>query len=173
MKKTKGGRVVTRLSTITLIAALAALVWGCAASQRDAGKQLNPADPANPRLQAQITADVVIPKPTEPCLEQHGFAIMYFRAIRDEYDRVSVLGEIKNVGSGAKGVELQASLRDAGGRVVAVGHFCPASNKNIQPDEVWPFTYSFGKQQGAAQAELRIVGAFRTMDILNIASTTP
>lgn len=102
-----------------------------------------------------------------PNLERHGFAVYGFRCIRDDYDRVSVVGEIKNVGSATRGVELQASLRDADGRVVSVGHFCPASNRNIAPGETWPFTYSFGVQEDAVEAELRIVGAFRTTDILN------
>jgi len=54
-----------------------------------------------------------------------------------------------------------------------VGHFFPASYRNIVPDETWPFTYSFGRQEDAAEAELRIVGVFRTTDMLNVASTTP
>ncbi len=53
---------------------------------------------------------------------------------------------------------------------LAVGHFYPASYRNIVPDETWPFTYSFGRQEDAVEAELRIVGAFRTMDLLNFAS---
>jgi hypothetical protein len=67
-------------------------------------------------------------------------------------------------------VELQAALRDANDRLVAVGHFCPASYKNIAPGETWPFSYSFGKQEGIVNAELRIVGSFRTMDILDTTS---
>jgi hypothetical protein len=105
-------------------------------------------------------------------LERHGFAVFGFRSIRDNYNRVSVVGEIKNIGSAARGVELQASLRNADGRVVAVGHFCPASNRNIVPGETWPFTYSFGVQEEAVEAELRIVGAFRTADILNAPMAT-
>jgi len=104
---------------------------------------------------------------SQPYLEQHGFTVLHFRAVSDDYGVISVVGEIKNTGTAARGVELQAALRDADGRVVAVGHFCPASYKNIAPGETWPFAYSFGKQRGVADAELRIVGAFRTTDILN------
>ena len=68
----------------------------------------------------------------------------------------------------ARGVELQAALRDTNGRLVAVGHFCPASYKNITPGETWPFSYSFGKQEGIARAELRIVGGFRTLDVMGV-----
>jgi hypothetical protein len=100
-----------------------------------------------------------------PQLAREGFAVLDFRARRDVYDRVYVVGEIKNAGAAIHGVELQASLRDAEGRLLAVGHFYPASATNIKPGETWPFAYSFGKQQKAAEAELRIVGAFRSMDV--------
>lgn len=102
-------------------------------------------------------------------LERKGFAVLDFRARRDEYDRVYVVGEVKNTGLGAKGVELQASLRDEDGRLLAVGHFYPASFTNIEPTESWPFAYSFGAQEEAVRAELRIVGGFRAMDTLGVA----
>jgi len=102
-------------------------------------------------------------------LQREGFAVLDFRARRDEYDRVYVVGEVKNTGLGAKGVELQASLRDDDGRLLAVGHFYPASFTNIEPTENWPFAYSFGKHEDAVRAELRIVGAFRAMDTLSMA----
>lgn len=92
-----------------------------------------------------------------------GFTVRDLRAIRDEYGRVHVLGEVQNVGAAARGVELQAALRDADGRLLSVGHFCPAAGNNIVPGEMWPFTYSFGKQDQGVRAELRIVDAFRSM----------
>ena len=107
-----------------------------------------------------------------PQMVRHGFAVLDFRARRDEYDRVSVIGEVKNVSPALQGVELQAILRDAAGRLVAVGHFYPASNTSIKPNETWPFAYSLGRQSDAVKAELRIVGAFRTTEILT-ASVAP
>jgi hypothetical protein len=104
-----------------------------------------------------------------PLVEAYGFAVLDFRVRRDEYDRVYVVGEVKNTGILARGVELQATLRDADGRVETVGHFYPASYMNIQPGETWPFAYSFGRQNDATKAELRIVGAVRTLDILSVA----
>jgi hypothetical protein len=92
-----------------------------------------------------------------------GFAVRDFRVIRDEYGRVHAVGEVENVGDATRGVELQAALRDAEGRLLSVGHFCPAGGSNIMPGEVWPFTYSFGRQDGGVHAELRIVDAFRSM----------
>jgi hypothetical protein len=103
-------------------------------------------------------------------LQQDGFALLYFRAIQNDFGGVSVVGEVRNVGSTARGVELQAALRDAAGRLIAVGHFCPASYKNITPGETWPFSYSFGRQEGIVHAEMRIVGSFRTLDVLDTGS---
>ncbi len=145
------------------------LVGGCSAS-RQAEKASFGAGPAHePAARDTISSD---PKnrSANACLERHGFTILGFRAIRDSFGQVSVVGEIRNTGSASKAVELQASLRDAGGRILAVGHFYPASYQNIAPDETWPFTYSFGRQEDAVEAELRIVGAFRTMDVLSVAS---
>ncbi len=150
---------------IVLIVGLLLLVTGCT-SLRRVGRALIPGRPANTSTSTEAKTDG-----GSPSLERHGFTILNFRAIRDIYDQVSVLGEIKNTGSAARGVELQASLRDASGHLLAVGHFFPASYQNIAPGETWPFTYSFGRQEDAANAELRIVGAFRTIDPLNVAST--
>lgn len=105
-----------------------------------------------------------------PPAVQHGFAIVDFRARRDEYDRVVVVGEVQNVGTATKGVELQAALRDVAGRLVAVGHFYPAGDYSIGPNQTWPFAHSFGKQEDGVAAELRIVGSFRTIG--NVSATS-
>ncbi len=99
-----------------------------------------------------------------------GFAVLDFRAMRDQHDRVHIVGEVKNVSQAARGVELQATLRDAGGHVLAVGSFYPASNHNIVPGETWPFSYSFGRYDEGVRTELRIVGGFRTIDTLGLAT---
>ncbi len=147
------------------------LVCGCTASRQAEKASLGAGpgpEPAKDAISSRPQG-----RPANSSLERHGFAILGFRAIRDNFGQVSVIGEIKNTGSASKGVELQASLRDAGGRLLAVGHFYPAVYRNIVPDETWPFTYSFGRQEDAVEAELRIVGAFRTMDLLDVASATP
>ncbi len=143
-----------RTVTITFLAGLSILAFGCGGLSQ-AKKAAGPQERAGTSL------------------EQDGFALLYFRAIQDGFGGVSIVGEVRNVGSVARGVELQASLRDANGRVVAVGHFCPASYKNIAPGETWPFSYSFGKQEGIVKAEMRIVGAFRTLDVLDGPSVNP
>ena len=156
--------VMTRLHIILLAGGVALSACGCTGPSR-------PQDPVNSGVTTeQQAADNLAQvksrgKARSPCLEDYGFAVLEFRAIRDAYGMVSVIGEIRNVGPAARGVELQATLRDRNGRLTAVGHFYPASCTNIIPDETWPFTYSFGSRQDAVSAELRIVGAFRTIDM--------
>jgi hypothetical protein len=143
------------IHAILFVGGLLLLVCGCAVSpQAPVAKDV---DPSTDEAQAG------------PLAEAHGFAVLDFRVRRDEYSRVYVVGEVKNTGSLARTVELQATLRNADGRVESVGHFFPASYMNIQPGQTWPFAYSFGRQDDAAKAELRIVGAVRTLDILNVA----
>ena len=160
------------ISTIVLAVSLLLFVCGCAAS-RQGGKASLGASPGDESPAGGAISGQSKIRPGNAGLERHGFTILGFRAIRDSFGQVSVIGEIKNTGSASKGVELQASLRDGGGRILAVGHFYPASYRNIVPDEAWPFTYSFGRQEDAVAAELRIMGAFRTIDTLSVASTKP
>ncbi|MCU0918359.1 MAG: FxLYD domain-containing protein [Planctomycetes bacterium] len=163
---------MARAFIIVLTASLVSLAGGCR-TFRPAGKASLPGQPRQGQPTSASASGGSATGSTGPCLVQHGFAILTFRAVRDDYGQVSVIGEIKNAGPARQGVELQAALRDAGGRVVAVGHFYPAAYRNIVPGETWPFTYSFGRQADAVGAELRIVGTFRTMDILSAASPTP
>jgi len=157
--------VMKRIRATVLLVIFLLIAGGCASLSWREKVSVAASRPAPPAPSAAPA------EPNGPCLEGHGFAIFNFRAVRDDYGQISVVGEIENIGFASRGVELQASLRDAGGRVIAVGHFCPAANRNIAPGESWPFAYSFGRQEDAVNAELRIVGAFRTMDILNVAST--
>ncbi len=149
------------ICTGLLLVGLAGVLAGCSGqSKTSAGDPLALQD--EPAAVCPVTeASDRSAKPS--ALVQYGFAIRDFRVIRDEYRRVHAIGEIENVGEATHGVELQAALRDADGRLVAVGHFCPASGNNIAPGETWPFTYSFGRQEEAICGELRIVDVFRSM----------
>ena len=156
-----------RIQVIALIGGLLFLGFGCAVSSPggpEGGIAVAVEGPAAGKAQEGSS---------KARLEQSGFAVLDFRAIRDGYDKVSVIGEIRNIGKAARGVELQATLRNSDGRVLAVGHFYPASDRNIVPGEAWPFGYSFGRQMDAVAAELRIVGAFRTIDVVSMVSTAP
>ncbi len=162
--------VMTRIHIIVLVVGLVLMVCGCETSPQAQGFADSPLAAGGQNSPSRMAAG-----PREPtlCLEQYGFAVLDFRAIRDEYGRVSVVGEIRNVGSGPRGVELQATLRNAEGRIVAVGFFYPASYRSIVPGEIWPFTYSFGNRQEAVRAELRITGTFHTIDVMSTISSRP
>ena len=140
---------------IALVGGLSLIMCGCAGLSGDSTG-------CTGNSSGQAVADC---GESSPRLEREGFIVLDFRARRDVYGRAYVVGEIKNAGGATQGVELQASLRDADGRLLAVGHFYPASCTNIRPGETWPFAYSFGEQREAVGAELRIVGAFRTMGV--------
>jgi len=160
------------IRVIVLGVGILLLVCGCTASPQAEKASLGTGPGQEPPARDTISGASKV-RPASPSLERHGFTILGFRAIRDSFGQVSVIGEIQNTSSASRGVELQASLRDAGGRLLSVGHFYPVSYRNIVPDETWPFTYSFGRQEDAVEAELRIVGVFRTMDLLDVASATP
>jgi hypothetical protein len=144
-----------------LLVGLTSLTFGCSASpEKSVGGPLDRQDGSVATTSVALSRDQA---GLSPQLVRCGFAIRDFRAIRDEYGRVHAIGEVENVGAVTRGVELQAALRDASGRLVSVGHFCPAAGNNIAPGETWPFTYSFGRQDQGVLAELRIVDAFRSM----------
>ena len=147
---------------LAVVGAIMLLSAGCASSAYQT--QSNANHPVNGTEQSGTRS-----VRSRPLLEAQGFAVLDFRVRRDEFSRVCVIGEVKNTGYSARAVELQAALRDASGRVLAVGHFYPTSYTNIQLNETWPFAYSFGRQDDVARAELRIVGAFRTMETVNVA----
>jgi len=149
---------MTAIRGLAVVGAMLLLV-GCASSSRQVQDNLDQTA-GRPGVQSARS---------RPLLEAQGFAVTDFRIRRDEFYRVSVMGEVRNTGSTARAVELQATLRDKNGRVSAVGHFYPASYTNIQPNQTWPFAYSFGRQDDVTRAELRIVGAFRTMETVNVA----
>jgi hypothetical protein len=147
--------MMVRTLAILILAGVSLSLCGCAGSSQ-AGKATASQNPTAGDIRSS--------------LEQDGFAVLYFRAIQNDFGGVSVVGEVRNVGNTSRGVELQAALRGSDGRVVAVGHFCPASYRNIAPGETWPFSYCFGRQEGIVNAEMRIVGSFRTLDVLDVAS---
>jgi hypothetical protein len=157
-------RVMKETCAALFLGTLTILAFGCSTSPEHLSApdldalNFGPAAVARAPVDGETVGNVLTP----PAM-QHGFAILDLRARRDEYDRVFVVGEVKNVGTVTKGVELQAALRDAGGRLVAVGHFYPAGDYSIGPNQTWPFAHSFGKQEDGVEAELRIVGAFRTI----------
>lgn len=69
------------------------------------------------------------------------------------------MGEVRNVGSVAVGVELQITVRDTSGRLVDVATFWPASIDNIAPGMSYGFRRSVTSERTATRVEIQIVGA--------------
>jgi len=113
-----------------------------------------------------------IPDLPADSLVWRGFAVLDFRATKDERGRILVVGKVKNVGTATQGVELQVVLRDEVNRVVAVRDFCPAAYHSIAPHDTQPFAYSFGREDRCVRAELRIIRTFYTIDTLGLAALT-
>lgn len=69
-----------------------------------------------------------------------------------------VVGEVRNVGSVAAGVELQIVARDASGRLVDVATFWPASVDNIRPGMNYGFRRTVTSERSAVRVDVQIVG---------------
>lgn len=152
---------------------LLVLVHGCSIAPQDLPVSERESRDASlgGSVQVPVETDSVAGNSVIP-MKWQGFAVLDFRAKRDSHGMVFVVGEVKNVGQATKGVELQGVLRDTQDRVVAVGRFCPAANHSFAPSETRPFAYSFGRHDGAAHVEMRIIRTFYTMDTLGLAALT-
>jgi hypothetical protein len=159
--------------TCVLMLIVVSLVWGggCSTAPEHLDFGTADSDVAEPRssLGTRFGAGSVDGGFTGSLVVQ-GFAVLGFRATRDEHGRVFVVGEVKNVGQATQGVELQVTLRDRADRAIAVRNFCPGANHSIAPNDTRPFAYAFGRQEGGVRAELRIIRTFYTMDTLGLAA---
>lgn len=86
-----------------------------------------------------------------------GFQLVSYSA-RWEGNYLVVVGEVRNVGSVAAGVELQIVARDAGGRLVDVATFWPASVDNIRPGMNYGFRRTVTSERSAVRVDVQIVG---------------
>lgn len=77
---------------------------------------------------------------------------------RWEGDYLWVIGEVRNTGRAAAGVELQVMARDAAGRVVDVATFWPASIQNIRPGASYGFRHPVTRERSAVRFEVQVVG---------------
>lgn len=94
-----------------LLVVLASFTFGCSmAPEKLPGRS---AEPQGGHVAVASVADSSTQTGPPSGLVWCGFAVRDFRVVRDEYGRVHVIGEVENVGTGTRGVELQASLRDA------------------------------------------------------------
>jgi len=101
-----------------------------------------------------------------------GFAVLDFRATKDERGRILVVGKLNDVGTATQGVDLQVMLPDEADHVVAVSSFCPAAYHSIAPNHTRPLAYSFGREDRGVRAELRSIRIFYTMGTLGLATLT-
>ncbi len=86
-----------------------------------------------------------------------GFTIVNHFA-RWEGDYLYVIGEIKNTGNVAAGVEVQVIARDANGVLVDSVSFWPGSTNNIQPGASIGVEYHVSNDPSAKTIELTILG---------------
>jgi hypothetical protein len=103
------------------------------------------------------TASSTNPAPRGPSASD--FEILNWKVIRSEYGTPRVVGEVRNNGSAAAGVELQIIVRDARGDVMGSEDFWPASVDNIPPSGTWPVSYHLPVSSGYSKVELRVIGA--------------
>lgn len=86
-----------------------------------------------------------------------GFQVVSYDA-RWEGDYLWVVGEVRNTGNVAAGVELQVIARDAAGRLVDVATFWPGSIENIRPGMSYGFRHPVTRERSAVRVEVQIVG---------------
>lgn len=79
---------------------------------------------------------------------------------RNSLGDVQIIGEIKNKGNVAMGVQLQAIARDRNGSIIGSNEFWPASIKNIPAGGTWPIdSYVDAKQsQDVDKVSLSVIG---------------
>lgn len=87
------------------------------------------------------------------------FEVLSF-SYRWEGNYLYVVGEVRNAGRSAAGVELQAVARDASGRLVDSVNFWPASINNVSPGERYGFRYPVTQQRNAVTVEVRVVSTY-------------
>ena len=158
------------ICTVSLVVLLLVLADGCATTPEHLVSRTEDAQSGS--LGGSLNAPIggkVAGISAYPMVNE-GFAVLEFRAKRDERGAVFVIGEVKNVGTATQGVELEVVLRDREDRALAVGRLCPAANHSIAPNDTQPFAYSLGRHEDGVRAELRIVRTFYTMDTLGIAA---
>lgn len=87
------------------------------------------------------------------------FKILSFRAVWGEFGTLRVIGEVKNTGSIAAGVELEAIARDSNGNLVDVAKFWPNSVNNIPPGGSTGFKFPLTEDKSAKKVEVKVINA--------------
>jgi hypothetical protein len=74
-----------------------------------------------------------------------------------ESGRTRVVGELRNDGAVAMGVQLQAIARDKGGRIVDSAEWWPASVSNIPAGSSWPIGYTVSHKPDIETVIVRVI----------------
>ncbi len=70
---------------------------------------------------------------------------------------VKVVGEIINTCSEPTGVQLQFTFRDADGKVIEVKELWPASTRNIEPNDSYPFSFPVAIDARPSTMEAKVI----------------
>lgn len=119
-----------------------------------------PAPIADAELAAYLAGETysdgqVRPSQARPRVED--FEILSFRWEIDRTGSVRYVGELRNNGQVAAGVELQIIARDASGILIASNDPWPASVRNIAAGERWPIRGSISNAGSTSEVSVRAV----------------
>ena len=76
------------------------------------------------------------------------------------HDTLWAIGEIKNIGTIAAGVQLEVIARDDKGRLIDTQHFWPNSVNNIFPGSSCGIKYPITEDTRAKKIEIKIISAW-------------
>ncbi|MGD8344540.1 MAG: hypothetical protein PVI38_05150 [Desulfobacterales bacterium] len=87
------------------------------------------------------------------------FKILSFGTVWGEAGTLKLIGEVKNIGSIAAGVQLEAVARDANGKLVLTAIFWPNSTNNIPPEETAVFKIPLSEGERIKNVQIEIIRA--------------
>ncbi len=95
---------------------------------------------------------------TRKAISAADFEILSFRGEWQD-GRLRVIGEIRNNGNIAAGVEVEAIARNSNGTLIESTKFWPNSISNIPPGSTTGISYTITEDRRASRVELKIVQA--------------
>jgi uncharacterized protein YdbL (DUF1318 family) len=85
------------------------------------------------------------------------FKIVSFKGVWASHGTLRVIGEVKNIGNIAAGVQIEAIARDANGQLVDTAKFWPYSTKNIPSGSSTGFKYPLTDDRSAKTVEVKVI----------------
>jgi len=117
----------------------------------------------NPTISTNVTSSTEAPKAEPHSYSQprtSNFVVLdsYWKAVPGIPTSIWVMGEVKNTGSVAAGVELEATAYDKDGRVLDSTSFWPASVRNIAAGDTCPIKFGLdANSSDVSRVQLRVV----------------